>query len=305
MSTETSSNFHREEITKLTFRALALRQSTYSVFQLYVTLSGNDSGFNYCVSDIGASFNNPGSQLIYEYPSTLDVFRFDIVVGFKLGEGKPCSGDIIRLDSSDNSQFYSLSLTNRKLQFDFAGPKGPGSVTIDPPPLGDFCRDVHTFALSRRYKVVNYTVDGLKRPKEEIERLDGLFTSMKKVTIGKEGDGGFKGCITGVKVTREAVGQKPETVEPIKEYLYDGKKTDGVKDVSRAKCGPEPKVPEIPTPRPVGQGTDFTTPQGSTTSPNNKTSLRSSSSSQSSVIVIIYVISISFTITTSCFQYAG
>ena len=273
--------------------------------------------------------------MIYEYPSTSDIFRFDIVVGFKRGEGKPCSGDIIRLDSSDNSQYYSLSLTNRKLQFDFTGPKGSGSITIDPPPLGDFCRGVHTFALSRRYKVVNYTVDGLKRPKEEIARLDGLFTSMKKVTIGKQGDGGFKGCITGVKVTREAVGQKPETVEPIKEYLYDGKKTDGVKDVSRAKCGPEPKVPEIPTPRPVGQGTDFTTPQesttdpelqaeddnktaiivgqgtdfttpqGSTTSPNNKTSLRSSSSSQSSVIVIIYVISISFTITTSCFQYAG
>ena len=252
------------------------------------------------------SFIKPDSQLIYEYPSTLDVFRFDIVVGFKLGGGKPCSGDIIRLDSSDNSQFYSLSLTNRKLKFDFRSLTGLGSITIDPPPLGDFCRGVHTFALSRRYKVVNYTVDGIKRPKEEIERLDGLFTSMKKVTIGKEGDGGFKGCITGVKVTREAVGRKPETVEPIKEYLYDGKKTDhGVKDISRAKCGPEPKVPEIPTPRPVGQGTDFTTPQGSTTSPNNKTSLRSSSSSQSSVIVIIYVISISFTITTSCFQYAG
>ena len=192
--------------------------------------------------------NDSGSQLVYEYPSASDVFRFDIVVGFKLGEGKPCSGDIIRLDSSDKSQFYLLSLTNRKLQFDFKGPRGEGSITIDPPSVGDFCRDVHTFALSRRYKVVNYTIDGVKKPKIEIERLDGLFTSMKKVTIGKEGDGGFKGCITGVKVTREAVGQKPETVEPIKEYLYDGKKTDGVKDVSRATCGPaeSPKYPRSP-----------------------------------------------------------
>ena len=141
---------------------------------------------------------------------------------------------------------------------------------------------------------------------------------MKKVTIGKECDGGFKGCITGVKVTREAVGQKPETVEPIKEYLYDGKKTDGVKDVSRATCGPEPKVPEIPTPRPIGQETE--TPQGSTTHPKNKTESEgsttqpknktvtilpsSSSASQLSVIVIIYIISISFTVTTSCFQFA-
>ena len=199
--------------------------------------------------------------MVYEYPCASDVFRFDIVVGFKLGEGKPCSGDIIRLDSSDKSQFYLLSLTScRKLQFDFKGPRGEGSITIDPPSVGDFCRDVHTFALSRRYKVVNYTIDGVKKPKEEIGRLDGLFTSMKKVTIGKEGDGGFKGCITGVKVTREAVGEKPERVEPIKEYLYDDNRTDGVKDVSRATCGPEPKVPEISTPRPVGQETDVSNP---------------------------------------------
>ena len=102
----------------MTFRALAVRRSTLSVCQFHVTLSGNDNSFNYCFSENGASFNDRDSQLVYEYPSTSDVFRFDIVVGFKLGEGKPCSGDIIRLDSSDNSQFYRLSLTNRKLQFD-------------------------------------------------------------------------------------------------------------------------------------------------------------------------------------------
>ena len=292
----------------MTFRASAVRQSTLSVCQFHVTFSGNDNSFNYCFSENGASFNDPDSQLVYEYPSASDVFRFDIVVGFKLGEGKPCSGDIIRLDNSDNSQFYRLSLTNRKLQFDFRGPRGTGSITIDPPSVGDFCRDVHTFALSRRFKVVNYTIDGVKKPKEEIERLDGLFTSMKKVTIGKEGDGGFKGCITGVKVTREAVGRKPETVEPIKEYLYDGNKTDGVKNVSRATCGPEPKVPGIPTPRPVGQETDVSTPQGSTTYSKTKTVTilpSSSSASQLSVIVIIYIISVSFTLTTSCFQYVG
>ncbi|XP_067022944.1 EGF and laminin G domain-containing protein-like [Acropora muricata] len=262
----------------------------------------------FCHKDVGASFNDPGSQLVYVYPSALDVFRFYVVVGFKLGEGKPCSGDIIRLDSSDNSQFYRLSLTNRKLQFDFKGTRGEGSITIDPPSVGDFCRDVHTFALSRRYKVVNYTIEGVKKPKVEIERLDRLFTSMKKVTIGKEGDGGFKGCITMVKVTREAVGQKPETVEPNKEYLYDGNRTDGVKDVSRATCGPEPKVPEIPTPRPVGHETDVSTPQGGTSYPKTKTVTilpSSSSASQLSVIDIIYIISIYFTVTASCLQYAG
>ena len=131
---------------------------------------------------------------------------------------------------------------------------------------------------------------------------------MKKVTIGKEGDGRFKGCITGVKVTREAVRQKPETVEPIEEYLYDGNRTDGVKDVSRATCGPEPKVSEISTPRPVGQETDVSIPQGSTAYSKTKTATilpSSSSALQLSVIVIIYIISISFTVTTSCFQYAG
>ena len=276
----------------MTFRASAVCHSTLSICQFRVTFSGNDNSFNDCFSENGASFNDPGSHLVYEYPSSLDVFRFDIVVGFKLGEGKPCSGDIIRLDSSDKSQFYRLSLTNRKLQFDFKGPRGHGSITIDPPSVGDFCRDVHTFALSRRYKVVNYTINGVKKPKVEIERLDRLFTSMKKVTIGKEGDSGFKGCITGVKVTREAVARKPETVEPIKEYLYDGKKTGGVKDVSQATCDPGPKVPEIPTPRPVCEETDV---------PVTTTS----SASQLSVIVIIYIISISFTVTTSCFQYAG
>ena len=94
----------------------------------------------------------------------------------------------------------------------------------------------------------------------------------------------------------EAVGQKPETVEPIKEYLYDSNKADGVEHVSRATCGPEPKVPEIPTPRPVGQETDVSV---------TTTKLPSSSStSQLSVIVIIYLTSIYFTVTISCFQYA-
>lgn len=242
----------------------------------------------FCHEENGASFNDRDSQLVYEYPSASDVFRFDIVVGFKLGEGKPCNGDIIRLDSSDNSQFYRLSLTNRKLQFDFKGPRGEGSITIDPPSVGDFCSDIHTFALSRRYKVVNYTIDGVKKSKEEIERLDGLFTSMKKVTIGKEGDGGFKGCITGVKVTREAVGQKPETVEPIKEYLYDDKETDRVtsNDVSKETCGPELKVPPTPTPRPVGSGEDLTTSQGSTTNPK----LQAEDDDKTAIIVVVVLI---------------
>lgn len=111
---------------------------------------------------------------------------------------------------------------------------------------------------------------------------------MKKVTIGKEGDGGFKGCITGVKVTREAVGQKPETVEPIKEYLYDDKETDRVtsKDVSKETCGPEPKVPPTPTPRPVGRGKDITTSQGSTTNPE----LQAKDDDKTAIIVVVVLI---------------
>ena len=106
---------------------------------------------------------------------------------------------------------------------------------------------------------------------------------MDKITIGRKGDKGFKGCVTGVKVTRAQYGGKPNTVEPIKAFVYDGK-TDGftasnVTENSKEKCGPEPKVPPIPTPRPVGCPVSPATGSPTTKDPEKQaktvTSLRS------------------------------
>lgn len=244
----------------------------------------------FCHKDKGASFVNQDSELIYTFPTKMDVSSFDIVVGFKVGQDESCRGDIIRLENEDNSENFRLSLINGKeLQFDFERPGGAGSFTIDPPPTQDFCDGIHTFALSRRFKEVNYTVDGHKRPKDENQRLDGLFVGMNKITIGKQGDGGFKGCITGVKVTRQGIPSKSETVEPIKAWLYDDK-TDGftVTGISRndkEKCAPEPPVPEIPTPRPVGGGPSVSTSR-STTDPK----LKAEDDNKTAIIVIVVLI---------------
>ena len=242
------------------------------------------------VSDKGASFVNQDSELIYTFPTKMDVSSFDIVVGFKVGQDESCRGDIIRLENEDNSENFRLSLINGKeLQFDFERPGGAGSFTIDPPPTQDFCDGIHTFALSRRFKEVNYTVDGHKRPKEENQRLDGLFVGMNKITIGKQGDGGFKGCITGVKVTRQGIPSKSETVEPIKAWFYDDKKdgftVTGISRNDKEKCAPEPPVPEIPTPRPVGVGPSVSTSR-STTDPK----LKAEDDNKTAIIVIVVLI---------------
>ena len=206
-----------------------------------------------------------------------------------MNDEKRCSGDIVRIDSADTSQFYLLSL-NTKLKFSYEGPTGPGSFEIDPKPGQDFCKGRHEFALSRRGKKVNYTVDGGEEQKYSNDRLDGLFSKVSKITVGKNGDSGFKGCITGLKVTLCKFDCHPNTVQPIKAYFYDDK-TDGITVTglnknSKVKCGPEPEVPDIPTPRPVGMR-----PEGTTTTPTTKDpEVQADDDNKLAIIVIVVLI---------------
>ena len=193
-----------------------------------------------------------------------------------MNDEKPCSGDIVRLDSKDTGQYFLISL-NTKLKFSFEGPQGGfGSFEIDPRQGQDFCKGRHEFALSRRGKKVNYTVDGVKDDnyKYQNDRLKGLFSRVDKITVGKKGDSGFKGCITGLKVTLGDFDSKPITVDPIKAYFYDDKKdritVEGLSKDSKAKCGPEPEVPPTPTPRPIGQRPDVSTTASTTKDPEKQ-----------------------------------
>lgn len=198
-------------------------------------------------------------------------------------------GDIIHITSRDTEQFFKLSLDSaEKLVFSYRGQGGDGSVDIKPPQGQSFCENRHTFALSRRGKKLNYTIDGVRGPSQETNRLDGLFSRMEKVIVGLKGDKGFKGCITGAKVTSSFFeGKNPNTVELIKSPLYDGK-TKGFEftSVSKEKCGPEPSVPEIPTPRPVGQSGGITSPPPST--PNS--GKRADDDNKTAIIVVVVLI---------------
>ena len=112
---------------------------------------------------------------------------------------------------------------------------------------------------------------------------------METITIGKQGDKGFKGCITGVKITRASFGGKPEVVEPIKDYFYDGiTKGYSASDVSPAdkeKCGIEPTVPPEPTPRIMGPRTGFTT-----SSPKVGLLAKQEEDDKTAIIVIVVLI---------------
>ena len=181
------------------------------------------------------------------------------MVGFKVNSADSCGGDIIRITGKGSDDFFLLSLNsnNKKLKFSYKSIQGDGSFEIDPPD-SDFCDgNRHTFALSRRNEKVNYTVDGKSKPEKIESRLSKPFSRMQKIQVGKIGSTGFKGCLTGVKVTPFGFGEKYRTVEPIDEYIYDGITTDyeasDINRNSKEKCGPEPEVPEeIPTPRDVG-----------------------------------------------------
>lgn len=217
------------------------------------------------------------------------MLNVDIVVGFKVGKDKPCAGDIVRIDSRDTDQYFLLTLNSesKKLRFYFKGNQGEGFDEFDPP-QGTFCEGRHTFAVTRRGKKLNYTIDEVKKPKIENPRIDGPFSKMETITVGKQGDKGFKGCITGVKITRGSL-IKPEIVEPIKAYFYDGI-TEGYSatDVSPAdkeKCGIEPKVPPKPTPRIMGPLKDLTT-----SSPKTGVEVKQEEDNRTAIIVVVVLI---------------
>ena len=241
------------------------------------------------ISDKGASFKETDSQLIYTYPEVESVANIDIVVGFKAGDS--CSGDIIRVDSKDTDQFFQLSLesTIKKLRFSYKVASA-GYFDIDPPKGLSFCEGRHTFALTRRGIKLNYTIDEVKKPKTENLKLNVPFSKMHTITIGKRGSKGFKGCITGVKVTRSSVGGSPTTVEPIKAFFYDGVTVDysatGLSPSSKDKCGNEPPVPAIPTPRPVGPPVSPT----SKTSGTPGAGQRAASDDKTAIIVVVVLI---------------
>lgn len=251
------------------------------------------SSLNLClyifISDKGASFDEDNSQLIYTYPTPESVPNVDIVFGFKVKDRDSCGGDLIRIDSKDTDQHISFSLVNsgKLVRVSYKGPGGPGSFDVSPPQGRDFCSDRHTVALSRRSQKINCTVDEVKQAIQEIDRLDGLFSKMNKITIGSKA---FKGCMTGVKVTRMQFGSEPNTVEPINDFVYDGKTegftATGVTKDSKAKCGPEPDVPEIPTPRPVGQSVDSSTPLPSAPDDGK----RAQADNKTAIIVVVVLI---------------
>ena len=180
----------------------------------------------------------------------------DIVVGFKV-DGS-CGGDILEITSQNTDEYFALRLdpTTKKLKFSYKSFGGDGSKLIGPPE-DDFCDGKrHTFALTRRNDKLNYTVDGQSQAAYTDNKLSKPFPKMEKIIIGRSGDAGFKGCITGVKVTPFGFDKVYSTAEPIKDFVYDGDtkgfEASGITRSSNEKCGTEPDTPVIPTPRPIG-----------------------------------------------------
>ena len=216
------------------------------------------------------------------------------MVGFKVKDKDSCGGDIVEITSQTTPDNFLVSLdpVSKNLKVSYKSFGGDGSFTIKPP-NSDFCDESrHAFALSRRNKKVNYTVDGQSQPAVQEERLSNLFAKMEKIIVGRKGDTGFKGCITGMKVTPVAFGKLPITVEPIKAFFYGGdedvKKAVEASGLSKEKCGPEPEVPkEIPTPRPVGipDSSDNTVTRADPTSGK-----RADEDNQTAIIIVVVLI---------------
>lgn len=241
-------------------------------------------------SDKGASFKEKDSQLTYTFPEPENVPGLDIVVGFKVKDKDSCGGDIVEITSQNTQENFLLRLdpTSKKLIFSYKSFGGDGSFMIDPA-NGDFCDETrHTFALSRRNEKINYTVDGQSKPSLKEGRLSKPFPRMYKIIFGKKGDTGFKGCITGGKVTPVIFGKTPISVEPFKD-LYDGETKDLEESgLSKEKCGPEPEVPkDIPTPRPVGipGGSDNTATRADPTSGQ-----RADADDKTAIIIVVVLI---------------
>ena len=201
-----------------------------------------------------------------------------------------CGGDIVEITSQNEEDYHRFRLDPRtqKMEFSYKSPDGDGSFDIETP-SGSFCDETrHTLALSRRNEKINYTVDGQSKPAFILGRLSKPFVAIHKITIGKKGDTGQKGCFTGVKVRLVSFEKDSPTVEPIKAFLYD----DVIKGlqgsaISKEKCGPEPDVPkEKPTPRPVG------VPDGSgkTVTPADPTSGKRADEDNKTAIIIVVVL---------------
>ena len=242
-------------------------------------------------SDYGASFQEKDSQLTYTFPKPEDFPGVDIVVGFKVKGKDSCGGDIVEITSqnTDDNFLLRLDAVTKNLKFSYKSFDGDGSFTIKPP-SSDFCDETrHRFAVSRRNKKVNFTVDGQSQAAVEEERLSKPFSKMYEVIIGRKGDTGFKGCITGVKVTPVGFGKPPPTVEPIRDYLYDGDDKDvEASGLSKERCGSEPEVPkEIPTPRAVGipGGSDKTVTRADPTSGQ-----RADEDDKTAIIIVVVLI---------------
>ena len=246
---------------------------------------------SFLFEDYGASFQEKDSQLTYTFPTPDNFPGVDIVVGFKVKDKDSCGGDILEITSQNTGDRFLLSLdpVTKKLKFSYKSFNGDGSFLIDPS-VGNFCDESrHTFALSRRNKKVNYTVDGESKPAFDVDRLGKPFPKMHKIIVGRKGDTGLKACMTGVKVTPRDFGRVYPTVEPIKDYLYDGKDKDlEGSGLSKEKCGPEPEVPkDIPTPRPVGipDGSDNTG-----TGPDPTSGQRADADTRTAIIIVVVLI---------------
>lgn len=241
--------------------------------------------------DKGASFQHKDSELTYTFPNPEDFPGVDIVVGFKVKDKDSCGGDIVEITSKTTQDNILLRLdpVSKNLIFSFKSQGGDGSLPIKPL-SGDFCDEGrHTFALSRRGENINYTVDGQIMPPLKEKRLVEPFPRMLNITIGKKGDIGFKGCLTGIKVTPNAFGKASSTVEPINDYMYKGIRKDlEGSELSNEKCGPEPEVPkDIPTPRPIGipGGSDNTATRADPTSGQ-----RADADDKTAIIIVVVLI---------------
>ena len=245
------------------------------------------------LSDYGASFEAKDSQLTYTFPKPENFPGLDIVVGFKVKDKDSCGGDIAEITGETGENFLlRLEPGNKKLKFYYKSFGGDGSFEVDPPPSRDFCDEArHTFALTRRNEIINITVDGQRKPPFSEDRLKNPFLSMHEIIIGRKGDTGFKGCITGAKFTPIAFEKAHPSVEPIKSYFYEGVRNrfvvSGLSESSKEKCGPEPEVPkDIPTPRPVG----IPDGSGTVTRADPTSGKRADSDNETAIIIVVVLI---------------
>lgn len=244
--------------------------------------------------DYGASFAEQESEITYTYPTPENVPGVDIVLGFKANSKDKCGGDLLKITSKDTQDFFLFSINSKKnLVVSFKSTLGDGEYEISPSKNDDFCNgNRHTFSFVRRNEKLNFTVDGKDTQEMKNNRLRNPFPRMEKIIVGKQGDTGFKGCLTGVKVTPFSFDKSHPTISPIKDYVYDGKtknyKASGISGDSKEKCGEEPPdVPENP-PTPRDPGSSGGSVQS--TNPYDPTSGRRTDDDNKTAIIVIVVL---------------